>query len=52
MPGQNLTRDEAAARAGLVTATSYDVALDPSGAADPARKTFRSTTIFRFTLEA
>ena len=51
MPGQNLTRDEAAARAGLVTATSYDVALDLSGAADPARKTFRSTTTARFSAE-
>ena len=52
MPGQNLTRDEAAARAGLVTATSYDVALDLSGAADPARKTFRSTTTARFSAES
>ncbi len=48
MPGQNLTREEASARAGLVTATSYDIALDLSGAADPAQETFRSTTTARF----
>ena len=28
MPGKNLTRDEAAARAALVTVDHYDVALD------------------------
>ena len=44
MPGQNLTREEAAARADLVTVKNYDVVLDLSGAADPAQETFRSTT--------
>ncbi|VEG27096.1 aminopeptidase N [Actinomyces howellii] len=49
MPGQNLTREEAATRAGLLTTTSYDVVLDLSGATDPERATFRSTTTARFT---
>lgn len=31
MPGLNLTRDEATARAGIVTVSHYDVALDLSG---------------------
>ena len=52
MPGQNLTRDEAATRAGLVTAESYDVLLDLSGAADPEQTTFRSTTTARFSAES
>ena len=52
MPGQNLTRDEAATRAGLVTAESYDVVLDLSGAADPEQTTFRSTTTARFSAES
>ena len=52
MPGQNLTRDEASARAGLVTVDTYDIALDLSGAADPAQKTFRSTTTARFSVES
>lgn len=49
MPGQNLTREEAAARAAIVSTDSYDVVLDLSGAADPANATFRSTTTVRFT---
>ena len=48
MPGINLTRDEARERASLVTAESYDVALDLSGAADPDQATFRSVTTARF----
>ena len=52
MPGQNLTRDEASARAGLVTVDTYDIALDLSGAADPAQETFRSTTTARFSVES
>ncbi|NDR53933.1 aminopeptidase N [Actinomyces sp. 565] len=49
MPGQNLTREEAEARAAVVSADSYDVVLDLSGAADSANTTFRSTTTVRFT---
>ncbi|WP_147680248.1 aminopeptidase N [Actinomyces ruminicola] len=49
MPGQNLTREEAVARAAVVSTDSYDVVLDLSGAADPANATFRSTTTVRFT---
>ncbi|MDO4900320.1 aminopeptidase N [Actinomyces sp.] len=48
MPGQNLTREEAAARAAVISTDSYDVVLDLSGAADPAKTTFRSTTTVRF----
>ena len=51
MPGQNLTREEAITRAGLVTAKSYDIVLDLTGAADPAQETFRSTTTARFSAE-
>ena len=36
MPGQNLTREEAITHANLVTAKSYDIVLDLTGAADPA----------------
>lgn len=48
MPGQNLTREEAAARAALLAVDAYDVALDLSRAADDAQETFRSTTTVRF----
>ena len=48
MPGQNLTRTEAAERAALVAAHEYAVTLDLSGAADPERATFRSVTTARF----
>ena len=48
MPGQNLTREEAAARADLLAVDAYDVALDLSRAADDAQETFRSTTTVRF----
>ncbi|MFC5380300.1 aminopeptidase N [Aquipuribacter nitratireducens] len=44
MPGTNLTRDEAQARAALVETHSYDVDLDLTGGPD----TFRSTTVARF----
>ncbi|WP_103064081.1 aminopeptidase N [Actinomyces qiguomingii] len=49
MPGQNLTRQEAVARAAVVSTDSYDVVLDLSGAPDPTNATFRSTTTVRFT---
>ena len=48
MPGQNLTRQEAAARADLLAVDAYDVALDLSRAADDAQETFRSTTTVHF----
>ena len=44
MPGQNLTRVEAAERAALVRTGSYDVTLDLTSGED----TFRSTTTARF----
>jgi aminopeptidase N len=49
MPGTNLTRDEAATRAALLDVTSYTVELDLTGAVDPARTRFGSTTTLRFT---
>ena len=45
MPGTNLTRDEAAARAALLDATSYTVDLDLT----TGDKYFASTTTLRFT---
>ena len=45
MPGQNLTREEAAARADLLYVTSYDIALDLT----TGEETFASTTTVRFT---
>ncbi|SDN51286.1 Membrane alanyl aminopeptidase Metallo peptidase. MEROPS family M01 [Actinomyces ruminicola] len=51
MPGQNLTREEAVARAAVVSTDSYDIVLDLSGAADPTNATFRSTTTVRFTAD-
>ncbi|GAA4625848.1 aminopeptidase N [Cellulomonas oligotrophica] len=44
MPGENLTRAEAAERASLVTTRSYDVALDLT----TSPKTFVSRTVARF----
>ena len=44
MPGTNLTREEAAARAAVLEVSGYDIALDLS--TDQA--TFRSTTVARF----
>ncbi len=45
MPGENLTREEAAARAGLVSVSTYDVVLDLT--AGPT--TFATTSTVRFT---
>ncbi|MDU0312404.1 aminopeptidase N [Phycicoccus sp. M110.8] len=45
MPGKNLTRDEAAERAGLVQVDHYDIALDLT----TSETTFRSTTTVTFT---
>ena len=46
----NLHRDEAAARAALLTVQSYDVELDlTDGAGAPGEGTFRTTTVVRFT---
>ncbi len=45
MPGQNLTRDEAAQRATLVRVDSYDVELDLTG---ESTRTFGSVTTVRF----
>ncbi len=44
MPGSNLTRDEASARAALLAVASYDVDLDLT----TGEETFRSTTTLRF----
>ncbi|MCI0688160.1 MAG: aminopeptidase N [Sporichthyaceae bacterium] len=45
MPGINLTREEAAARAGLLAVESYEVELDLT----TSETTFRSTTTITFT---
>ncbi len=45
MPGTNLTRDEAAARAAAFTVQSYDIDLDLTTGPD----TFRSVTTVKFT---
>ncbi len=44
----NLTRDEARERAGLVTVASYDVELDLRTPEPAHGETFRSTTVLRF----
>ncbi|MDR1448820.1 MAG: aminopeptidase N [Propionibacteriaceae bacterium] len=44
MPGKNLTRQEAEARAALIAVRSYDIALDLTGPGD----TFASRTTIRF----
>ena len=44
MPGLNLTRDEARARADLLTVHSYEVTLDLTG----SDRVFRSTTVVSF----
>ena len=44
MPGKNLTRDEATARAAVITVDHYDVALDLT----TSDTTFRSTTTVTF----
>ncbi|GAA2089282.1 aminopeptidase N [Streptomyces albiaxialis] len=52
MPGENLTREEARQRAGLLTVHGYEVALDLRSATAPppaeGPRTFRSTTTVRF----
>ncbi|CAA9389589.1 MAG: Membrane alanine aminopeptidase N, partial [uncultured Quadrisphaera sp.] len=50
MSQNNLHRDEAAARAALLTVQSYDVELDlTDGQGAPGEGTFRTTTVVRFT---
>ncbi|MHC5701487.1 aminopeptidase N [Streptomyces tirandamycinicus] len=46
MPGTNLTREEAQARARLITVDSYEIDLDLTGAQEGG--TYRSATIVRF----
>ncbi|MEY4349416.1 MAG: hypothetical protein RL719_713 [Actinomycetota bacterium] len=48
MPGENLTRIEAAERAAIVSVDSYEVALDLTS----GEETFRSTTTVRFSAQA
>ncbi|MFF8842974.1 aminopeptidase N [Streptomyces sp. NPDC015127] len=53
MPGENLSRDEARTRAGLLTVDGYEVALDVRSAVGDAEegsgpRTFRSVTTIRF----
>ncbi|MEU0134690.1 aminopeptidase N [Streptomyces sp. NPDC006296] len=55
MPGENLSRDEARARAELLTVDGYEVALDlrsavggPDGGDEAGPRTFRSRTTIRF----
>ncbi|HEY9477572.1 MAG TPA: aminopeptidase N [Microbacteriaceae bacterium] len=48
MPGQNLTRTEAAERKRHIAVQNYDVTLDLTG----GEETFRSTTTVQFTAEA
>ncbi|MFI7384743.1 aminopeptidase N [Streptomyces sp. NPDC049813] len=52
MPGENLSRDEARERAGLLSVEGYDVALDLRSAVGAAGgegpRTFRSVTTIRF----
>ncbi|WP_066463743.1 aminopeptidase N [Sanguibacter suarezii] len=47
MPGENLTRTEARERAGVVSVSSYEVALDLT----TGPETFASTTVVTFTAE-
>lgn len=49
MPGTNLTRDEATARAALIDVTSYTVELDLTQAEQDGVETFGSTTTIAFT---
>ena len=48
MPGTNLTREEAATRAALLSVTSYTVDLDLSHAPDREHPTFGSVTTIEF----
>lgn len=45
MPGQNLTRDEAAARSAVLAVQRYEIWLDLTGGLE----TFRSRTVVSFT---
>ncbi|WP_183095171.1 aminopeptidase N [Nocardioides stalactiti] len=49
MPGTNLTRDEATARAALIDVTSYTVDLDLTKAEEIGVKTFGTTSTIAFT---
>ncbi|KAA1418808.1 aminopeptidase N [Nocardioides humilatus] len=49
MPGTNLTRDEATARAALIDVTSYTVELDLTQAETDGIQTFGSTSTIAFT---
>ncbi|RHW27702.1 aminopeptidase N [Nocardioides immobilis] len=49
MPGTNLTRDEATARAALIDVTSYTVDLDLTQAEEDGIQTFGSTSTISFT---
>jgi aminopeptidase N len=49
MPGKNLTRDEATARAALLDVTSYTVELDLTQAEQDGVQSFGSTTTIAFT---
>jgi aminopeptidase N len=49
MPGKNLSRDEAARRAALLSVSSYRISLDLGNAADPQPRTFGSTSTITFT---
>jgi aminopeptidase N len=55
VPGENLSREEARARAAILSVERYDVALDVRGAVGPRSpqdgagpRTFRSTTVIEF----
>ena len=48
MSNQNLSRDETAARAGLITTHSYDVSLDIRQAADPNVAGYTSRSVINF----
>ncbi|HEY5836277.1 aminopeptidase N [Streptomyces sp.] len=52
MPGENLSREEARARAAILSVERYDVALDVRSAVEPGvpgqQRTFRSTTVIDF----
>ncbi|GAA2147186.1 aminopeptidase N [Kitasatospora kazusensis] len=48
MPGDNLTREEAGQRSGLITVDGYAVALDLRSAMDPDCPTFRSVSTIDF----
>ncbi|BCT76182.1 aminopeptidase [Sinomonas cyclohexanicum] len=51
MPTHNLTREEAADRARLLSVGSYHVTLDLRGAEDPAATSFPTTSVIEFRAE-